>query len=148
MEAFAEGLDLPGSDMDIMRILNNVQVIQNGQHMHRTARYTNLLLVYDMEFPGFSRLKYIPNSDHEDGHIYTAGECFVETTNGMYMSNNLFIRKFIEVNIGCNKSVHGPCLSDKDGEVDMAICFHLHSWPREQNNGYIVVDLVSGLWIY
>jgi hypothetical protein len=59
------------------RILNNVQVIQNGQHMHRSARYTNLLMVYDMEFPGFSRLKYIPNSDHEDGHIYTAGECFM-----------------------------------------------------------------------
>jgi predicted nucleotidyltransferase len=57
--SLAEGLDLPGSDIDIMLVLNNVQVIQNGQHMHRSARYTNLLMVYDMEFPGFSRLKYI-----------------------------------------------------------------------------------------
>ena len=27
--SLAEGLDLPGSDMDIMRVLNNVKVIQN-----------------------------------------------------------------------------------------------------------------------
>ena len=129
--SLAEGLNLPGSDMDIMRVLNNVQVIQNGQYMHRSARYTNLLMVYDMEFPGFSRLKYIPNSDHEDGLIYTAGECFVKTTNGMYLSNISFIRNLIEERIDCKLSIHGPCLSNKDGSLDVATCFHLHSWPRQ-----------------
>jgi hypothetical protein len=56
---------------------------------------------------------------------------FVETTNGMYLSNISFIQKLIEVRIHCELSIHGPCLSDKDGEVDMATCFHLHSWPRQ-----------------
>jgi DNA polymerase sigma len=31
--SLAEGLDLPGSDMDMMIVLNSVQVIQNVQHM-------------------------------------------------------------------------------------------------------------------
>jgi DNA polymerase sigma len=31
--SLAEGLDLPGSDMDIMLVFNNVHILQNVQHM-------------------------------------------------------------------------------------------------------------------
>jgi len=67
--SLAEGLDLPGSDMDVMFVSNKVQVIQNVQHMNRSARCTTLLTVNDMETPGFSRLKLIAKGDHE--YIYT-----------------------------------------------------------------------------
>ena len=142
--SLAEGSNLPGSDIDITRILNDVQVIQNGKHMHRSARYTNLLMVYDMEFPGFSRLKYIPNSDHEDGHIFTPGECFVETTNGMYLSNISFIRKLIEVNIDCKHTyMILACLTKMRTWIWLS-AFTCIPGQCKQNNGYIVVDLVSG----
>jgi len=127
--SLAEGLDLPGSDLDLMFIINGVKVIQNVQHMNRSARYTTLLTEDDMEFPGFSRLKLIAEGDHK--YICTSLECFVETINGMYLSNISFIRKLIEGSINHKQSQHGPCLSDKDGTVDTAFCFRLHSWPRQ-----------------
>ena len=127
--SLAEGLELPGSDIDIMLVLNNVQVIQNVQHMNRSRRCTTLLIKDDMEFPGFSRLKLIADGDHEYTNI--SHKCFVETINGMFLSNISFIRKIIEATVHVKTSVHGPCLSDKDEPQDIAFCFHLHSWPRQ-----------------
>jgi predicted nucleotidyltransferase len=49
--SLAEGLDLPGSDHDVMVILNGVQVIQNIKHLNRSAQCTTLLAEDDMEFP-------------------------------------------------------------------------------------------------
>ena len=127
--SLAEGLDLPGSDIDIMGVLNSVQVIQNVQHMNRSARCTFLLMDDDMEFPGFSRLKLIAVGDH--GYTFPSLECFIETINGLCLSNISFIRKLIEVTINGKTCAHGPCLSDKDEAVDMAFCFHLYTWPRQ-----------------
>jgi hypothetical protein len=126
----AEGLDLPGSDMDIMFVLSDVQVIQNVQHMNRSARYsTTLLAEDDMEFPGFSRLKLIAEGDQK--YRNTSAECFVETINGIFLSNISFVRQFLEKFVSLKTSVHGPCLSDKDELLDIAICLHLDSWPRQ-----------------
>ena len=127
--SLAEGLDLPGSDHDTMLLIKCVQVIQNVQHMNRSSRYTILLMEYDMEFPGFSRLKLIAESDQV--FPYTSPECFVETINGLFLSNISFIRKLLEFANNSNVFVHGPCLSDIDEVEDLAFCFHLHTWPRQ-----------------
>jgi hypothetical protein len=127
--SLAEGLDLPGSDIDIMCVFSGVKVIQNVQHMNRSARYTTLLMDDGKEFPGFSRLKLIAAGNHE--YMCTPLECFVETINGMYLSNILFVRQFIDGSNNFKHSSHGPCLSDKDESMDLAFCFRLHSWPRQ-----------------
>jgi hypothetical protein len=128
--SLAEGLDLPGSDMDIMFVLNGVQVIQNVQHINRSARYsTTLLAEDDMEFPGFSRLKLIAEGDQK--YRYTPAECFVETINGICLSNISFVRQFLEMFVNLKSSVHGPCLSDKYELMDVAVSLRLDSWPRQ-----------------
>jgi hypothetical protein len=127
--SLAEGLYLPGSDMDVMFVLNHVQVIHNIQLINLSAQCTTLLMVDDMAIPGFSKLKLIAKGDHE--YIYTTPECFVETINGIFLSNISFVRKFIEHNINNKHSAHGPCLSDKGEAFDAAFCFHLYSWPRQ-----------------
>ena len=124
--SLAEGLDLPGSDVDIMIVFNIVNILQNVQHINRSARHTTLLIEDDMEFPGFTTLKLIA-----EGDAFTSPEYFVETTNGMYFSNISFIRKLIEISANLKQSAHGPCLSDTDEAMDIAYCFHLHSWPRQ-----------------
>ena len=124
--SLAEGLDLSGSDIDIMYVLNRVQVIRNVQHMNRSARCTTLLIEDEMEFPGFTTLKLIA-----EGDTFTTPEYFVETANGMYFSNISFIRKLIEITANQKQSALGPCLSDKYEAVDIAFCFHLHTWPRQ-----------------
>jgi hypothetical protein len=118
-----------------MLVLNDVQVIQYVQHMNRSSQGTTLLMEDDMEFPGFSRLKLIAEGDHS--YTFTSTECFVETINGLFLSNISFIRKFIGLAINSNRSVHGPCLSDKGESEDVALCFHVHTWPRQ-----------SEQWIY
>ena len=123
--SLAEGLDLPGSDMDVMVVLNDVQVIQNVRHMNRSTPCPTLLMENDVKCPGFSRLKFITDSDHEDS--IRSIECCVETANGIFLSSISFIRIFI----GANDLLHGPCLSDQLEAWDIAVCFHLHSWPRQ-----------------
>jgi hypothetical protein len=124
--SLAEGLDLPGSDIDVMIVLNIANILQNVQHMNRSARYTTLLIEDEIEFPGFTTLKLVAEGDAFITHAY-----FVETTNGMYFSNILFIRKLIEIGANDKQSTHGPCLSDKNEAVDAAYCYHFHSWPRQ-----------------
>ena len=126
--SLAEGLDLPGSDMDIMFLCNGVQVIQNVQRMNRSARYcTTLLAEDDMAFPGFSRLKLITKGDQK----YMSPECFVETINGIFLSNISFMRQILEEGAHLMGSVHGPCLTTEDESMDIAFSFHLDSWPRQ-----------------
>ena len=103
--------------------------------MNCSARCTTLLMEDDMDFPGFSRLKLIAEGDDEN--IHASAECFVETINGLFLSNISFIRNLIELDINGKRSVHGPCLSNKDETVDLALCFHVHTWPRQ-----------SEQWIY
>jgi hypothetical protein len=87
--SLAEGLDLPGSDIDIMFVLNEVQVKQNVQHMHRSARYSTTLLMKDsMEFPGFTRLLKV-DSDH--GNTYSPPVCVVRNRNDNIVSNYWFL---------------------------------------------------------
>ena len=124
--SLAEGLDLPGSDLDVMYVFNKVIILQNVQHVNRSARHTTLLIEDEIEFPGFTTLKLIV-----EGDAFTSPKYFVEIANEMYFSNISFIGKFIEINVNQKQSVHGPCLSDKDEALDVAVCLHLHSWPRQ-----------------
>jgi hypothetical protein len=92
--------------MDIMIVLNHVKVVHNVQQINYSAQCTTLLMEDNMEIPGFSRLKLIAEVDQE--YIYTSPECFVETSNGMFLSNISFIRQFTKGTF----MVHGPCVSD------------------------------------
>jgi hypothetical protein len=123
--SLAEGLYLIGSDMDIMIVLNHVKVVHNVQQINYSAQCTTLLMEDNMEIPGFSRLKLIAEVDQE--YIYTSPECFVETSDGMFLSNISFIRQFTKGTF----MVHGPCVSDNGESLDIAYCFHLYSWPRQ-----------------
>jgi hypothetical protein len=44
-------------------VFNSVNILQNVQHMNRSARHTTLLIEDDMEFPGFTTLKLIAEGD-------------------------------------------------------------------------------------
>ena len=129
--SLAEGLDHPGSGTDIMFVIKGVQVIQNVQHMHHSTPFTTLLMEDDMEFPGFSRLKLIAKTKDNHECFLTSPECFVETINGLFLSNISFMRNLIGATIDLKKSAHGPCLSDENEALNVTFCFHLHTWPRQ-----------------
>ena len=82
-----------------------------------------------MEFPGFTKLRLIAEGGHQ--YIFTSPECWIETINGIFLSNISFIRKIMEKINYSKSSVHGPCLSTHDETWNIAYCFHLHTWPRQ-----------------
>ena len=127
--SLAEGLDLPGSDKDVLFVLNDVQIIQNVQDMNRSARCTTFLVDDDIEFPGYFRLKLIAVGDQI--YIFTLPECFAKTKNGIYVLSPAFLRKLIETAPHYKLYEHGPSLTDKDRVLDIVFCFHLYSWPRQ-----------------
>jgi hypothetical protein len=60
--------------MDIMFVINTVNILQNVQHVNRSARHATLLIEDEMGFPGFTKLKLIAQ-----GNVLTSPEDFVET---------------------------------------------------------------------
>jgi hypothetical protein len=131
---------------DVMYVLNDYQIIQNVQHMNRSARYITLLMEDDMEFPGFSRLKLITEIDRQ--YIFTSHTCYVETTNGIYFSNISFIRQLIE---GCVNYKHSymvlACLTKKRPWIWLS-AFTFIPGHNKQKHGYFVIDMVSGRRIH
>ncbi|CAC5386006.1 unnamed protein product [Mytilus coruscus] len=110
--SLAEGLDLPGSESDVMYLIKTVDVIQNVQNIKHPIHHTTLVMESDNDHPGFTRLRLIAES--EDDTLIIISEFCESTTNGEYVSI----------------SSHGPCLSDTDQNIDVAICLRSKSLPH------------------
>ncbi|XP_063407286.1 uncharacterized protein LOC134691024 isoform X2 [Mytilus trossulus] len=158
--SLAEGLDLPGSDIDIMFVFKTVDVIQNVRNINHTIQHTTLVMEPDKDYPGFARLRLIAESE-EDNNIILSG-CCESTTNGEYVSVDGFLHNITRRFSGFQLSSHGPCLSDTDQNVDIAFCVrikilpyivipwvrrHRHKWPpnfvidKIQNYGCLLVPI-------
>ncbi|XP_071125230.1 uncharacterized protein [Mytilus edulis] len=134
--SLAEGMDLPGSDVDVTRVITNVHVVQTIQHIKSSFQYTTLLMETVLSNPGFIRLKLVADGDRESKII--TSRSFVETTEGMYLSSNLFVSDIVKQIFSASKvGLHGPCISDKNHELDFAYCLRVTSWPE-----------IAKQWIY
>ncbi|VDI40027.1 Hypothetical predicted protein [Mytilus galloprovincialis] len=67
--SLGEGLDLPGSDIDIMYIMHHVDVINNIKNIKHIIDRTTLIIETDMEHPGFARLRLIAGGEGDTGSI-------------------------------------------------------------------------------
>ncbi|XP_052086634.1 uncharacterized protein LOC127723958 [Mytilus californianus] len=112
----------------------------------------------DSDYPGFSRLRLIAEDEE---NIYIPSECFESTPEGVYVSVNGFI-DWIKAWQLQQLYRHGPCLSDKDQQIDLAFCLkskyfpyqaipwtirHRYQWPpdnvvdRIANYGCLIVPI-------
>ncbi|XP_052086090.1 uncharacterized protein LOC127723477 [Mytilus californianus] len=57
--SLSEELDLPGSDIDIMCVIGDVDVIQNLKNIKHPRQNTTLVMETDNDHPVFSRLRLI-----------------------------------------------------------------------------------------
>lgn len=145
----AEGLLLPGSDLDYMFISkdksvscsDNISIHKNGLIMDTT----------DIK-PGFVRL-YCHGSFYVNGTILSA---LTETNKGLVLSSLLFRDEAVKE---CRRTfpsaiAHGPCstidlTATLDG--DMLVCFSCKTWPkvaaewidRYRNNNWPSRDLIT-----
>lgn len=93
--SLAEGLDLPGSDMDVMFLLENVDVIQNVRDIKHPVKNTTLLMETDNDHPGFVRLRLI-SACYGPDQLLTL-EYFETSRNSIYLSVNKFLSNINQI---------------------------------------------------
>ncbi|VDI65003.1 Hypothetical predicted protein [Mytilus galloprovincialis] len=130
----AEGLDLPGSDLDLMTCTNDVvdEMSENEKHIN---------LVFDTEnaVPGFA-LIHVPFETH------LSGTYIINTRNGLLLAND-FVKKDVfqymselssvinhlsECDFSDDIKMQGPAISMSfDGvcDIDFVLCFSCRKWP-------------------
>ena len=118
----AEGLNLPGSDYDVMYINKHILVYEledvlSNYHDLRTK--PDLVLDFDNAVAGFTLLRIYDVREWRSKELINIYE------DGSFLSNQTWKRVFI----GDNYVINGPCLSDKLGTIDEAYCIRYTKWP-------------------
>ncbi|VDI54292.1 Hypothetical predicted protein [Mytilus galloprovincialis] len=131
--SLAEGLDLPGSDVDIMFVHDAVYVTRIEKNIKHPVQRTEVFMETDTDHPGFTRLRLVAAGKRE--HIFVSKECIVNTQTSLHLSTTNFLKHMKQINTKTNYSTHGPCLSDKDQTIDIANClkskylpYHVIPW--------------------
>lgn len=115
--SFGEGLDMKDSDLDIMSIMNCFEVVEE-LNFHFKPNMTYFIMTTEATKPGYTQLHGYPHSSFEE----IAGEYFVSNSSFKPVNSTSWL--YI---------VHGPCVSDKLGYVDIAFCLHSKVWVSQAN---------------
>jgi tetratricopeptide (TPR) repeat protein len=116
-----EGLDMKGSDLDIMFVFKDVNVYEDINSTRLKWAETCVAMEMDDTKLGFSRLRLLHCNNN-----FILGMC-KQVGNDLYLSSQLCTSMFLGKYKGSD-IVHGPCLSDKDGYVDMALALQSRQW--------------------
>ncbi|OPL33414.1 hypothetical protein AM593_08161, partial [Mytilus galloprovincialis] len=148
--SLAEGLNLPGSDIDVMFVDAVVNVTRIERNIKHPVQRTEVFMETDTDHPGFTTLKFVTVGKR--ANKFLSNECIVNTHTGQYLSTTNFINYIKQGTQDHNFSTHGPCLSDKDQTMDMAFClrskylpYHAMSWilrHRRQWPPNVIIDKI------
>ncbi|CAG2247167.1 unnamed protein product [Mytilus edulis] len=126
----AEGLNLIGSDTDVMIVDSEMKAYESETDVIIDFKVTPFIMNTDDTQPCFTQL-YAPI----DIQNYTleASESFLNMSQqnhlGYLLSNEKY-KLFKMSNFGAenNSKIHGPCISDGDNEYDCAYCLKCDTW--------------------
>ncbi|CAC5412006.1 unnamed protein product [Mytilus coruscus] len=123
----AEGLDLPGSDLDIMLVSKEHVVHETIPQLGDKSVDDNILSLiidYDNAQPGFVLLKLYdrPHNDFDDSLI-------LRSEGGLFFSSNLYLQNLASKYPFSHISINGPCLSNISSAVDVAHSLKCQKWP-------------------
>ncbi|CAC5400858.1 unnamed protein product [Mytilus coruscus] len=119
--SFGEGLELKGSDQDIMRVIHDLEVTGNGQMKLKDYHSDKNYFIADTDDikPGFAYLHLMKGNTINKHFLYRSLE------GKLFLSSALIKQNFIDEHISV---VHGPCISDKEGNFDIAVTIHSKLW--------------------
>ncbi|XP_063414368.1 uncharacterized protein LOC134696470 [Mytilus trossulus] len=119
--SFGEGLQMRGSDIDVMLVLRFIEVHDNITTIAFNPTKTYFILMTDNTNSSFAMLRLVSSP-----HRRLVESC--ETFQGnYYLSSALFKRLFLSEFCPVE---HGPCVSDKHSYTDYAPCLHSRSWVK------------------
>ena len=132
--SFGEGLEMKGSDIDIMFVLRDVHVYEDINKVRFNSSETFFVMDMNDCKLGFTQLRLV-----QCNNLYILQWC-KQVGNHIYLSNELLKSDVME-QLGSSSIIHGPCVSDMDGLLDFAECFHsrewispAHKWIKRPNN--------------
>ena len=137
----AEGLELPGSDLDFMGDVNidlNAKVFQTIHEIDETNLYTILVLCTENVPPGFALLQCVNICSHS-----TFPPCFKNINDIPYVSSDKFIQCFFDYynlfpgSFQETRKRQGPSIErwslyddESKSGTDNVPCFHCTFWPN------------------
>ncbi|VDI76592.1 Hypothetical predicted protein [Mytilus galloprovincialis] len=116
--SFGEGLEMQGSDFDLMKIIKSIEICEDP-NMPFFSDKTYFIIDRDDTQPGFTQLRLLYSNDEA---IF---DLCIERQREFYFSSSALKPQFSS---NILPIVHGPCLSDKQGLFDLALCCHSKSW--------------------
>ncbi|CAC5365853.1 unnamed protein product [Mytilus coruscus] len=143
----AEGLNLPGSDIDIM-LISKKYIVYESKLETDTARSTinTHILVIDTDNaqPGFALLRV-----HNE--LFCEQQFVERNEDGIYLSSKLYLLNFATKYT--YHKINRPCISNRDGKLDAAHSLKCPQWPsvakdwatRKRSSGWPSVFLVSDI---
>ncbi|VDI14246.1 Hypothetical predicted protein [Mytilus galloprovincialis] len=157
--SLAEGMDLPGSNVDIMFVDDVVNVTRIEKNIKHPVQRTEFVMETDVDHPLFTRLRLIAAEVREN--MFVSKECIVNTQTVLYLSTTNFINQ-LKHRPPQEYYPHGPCLSNKEQTCDIAfflrskylpyqakpwILRYRRQWPSDVvidriiNNGCLLVPI-------
>ena len=140
----AEGLDLPGSDLDFMfdrNNITNIKVIQSlDENMDPSPNVSTFFMSTENVCPGFALLEYL-SQHHNLMHQFLYQACQIK--NGIqYLSSDLIVQNYVHIvssaPITLKVNRQGPsaeiwtlCNDLSDSGIDSVFSIHCPFWPNE-----------------
>ncbi|CAC5390174.1 unnamed protein product [Mytilus coruscus] len=125
--SLAEGLNLPGSDVDIMYVDDAVNITRIEKNLIHPVQRTELVMETVTDHPGFTRLRLIAAG--KMGSNFISKKCTVSTKAGLYLSTTIFLNQMKQGNTHADYPLHGPCISDAAQTTDYAFCLRSKYFP-------------------
>ncbi|XP_071145514.1 uncharacterized protein [Mytilus edulis] len=119
--SYGEGLEMRGSDLDVMLVIKYIKVNADKQPDFDTS-ITYLSMDTDDVKPGFTQLRL------EYSRRQVDLECCGEHNGKHYFSSALYKGKSFLLFGDKGKQIHGPCITDEKGDFDFALSLHCKTW--------------------
>ncbi|XP_071147371.1 uncharacterized protein [Mytilus edulis] len=119
--SYGEGLEMQGSDLDIMQVEKSIKVNADKQP-DLNPGITYLSMDTDDVKPGFTQLRL------EYSRSQYNLECCEEHNGKRYFSSALWKGNLLLVGDDKGETIHGPCITDKTGDLDFAYSLHCKTW--------------------
>ncbi|VDH98713.1 Hypothetical predicted protein, partial [Mytilus galloprovincialis] len=116
--SFGEGLEMRGSDIDIMFMLPYVEIVENMEIPFNLNKIYFVIETYETQ-PCFTKLRLIFSEEFKILKL-------CEKIGSEYYLSNVYIKELC-LNKSC-PIIHGPCVADEDGVFEIAYCLHSKSW--------------------
>lgn len=124
-----EGLDMTGSDLDIMYVNNFITVIESTSANIYNKPMT-FVMHNDLTKPGFTQLKLCSFIHEIELYCEQYGLDYFASS---YRAKNWFLGTYKKTAKCLLTIFHGPCVSDRKGKYDVVYTLRCKSWISQVN---------------